>query len=142
MVGVNSDKGIIQVSNPILLSKEGKTIELVPDAKIQQTVELQFTGPLVVDFINSYSLGLRGDAFFKYQDELWKGKHRQEIEPEKEYALYYWNNRWKMLSTITASGKFVQFKSVPANSLYKMVETKSKYKERIFTYENGEVKWW
>jgi len=142
MVHINSDKRIIPVSNPILLSKEGKSIELIPDTKNPQTVDLQFTGPLVVDFINSYSLGLSGDAFLKYQDELWKGKHRQEIETGKEYALYYWNNRWKLISTTTATGKFVQFKNVPSNSLYKMVDTKSKEKKRIFTYEDGEVKWW
>ena len=60
-----------------------------------------------------------------------------------EYDLFYWDDDWVKIDTKTATeDKPLHFEGVPKNTLYWLVEKKSKKEERIFTINNSKVNWW
>jgi hypothetical protein len=143
MVGIDYAGEITPIIPPFILSEEKKVIELVPDMKHLQSIKIRHTTPLIIDIVNSYTLGLEGEELWSYQDNLAKGKHRQEVVQGKGYTLYYWDNDgWQLLSKKMATKEFVEFKNMPTNCLFKITGEKSNGKERIFTYKNGELTWW
>lgn len=58
-----------------------------------------------------------------------------------EYELFYCDGDWKPLGKQTATGKTLEYKNVPANSLLLLRNYTRGREERMFTYENGEQVW-
>ncbi|OGC91495.1 MAG: hypothetical protein A2W25_00525 [candidate division Zixibacteria bacterium RBG_16_53_22] len=64
------------------------------------------------------------------------------FEPGKEYELFFWDNCWRSLGKLQASGQPLNFASVPSGRLYWLVAEGSNRDERIFTIEDGKQVWW
>lgn len=65
------------------------------------------------------------------------------LKDGKTYELFYWNDEWiKIDSKIAVDKKPLEFDDVPSNALLWLVEKDSRKDERIFTIDDGEVKWW
>jgi hypothetical protein len=59
------------------------------------------------------------------------------------YELCYWdNNRWTPLGRKTAADITVSFDNCPVGALFLLHDLTRGREERIFTVENGEVRWW
>ena len=60
--------------------------------------------------------------------------------PEQDIELCYWDNRWVAFDTRENNGSLhLKFDGVPEGTLYR---TRIKgYKDRIFMYKNGEIRW-
>ena len=61
----------------------------------------------------------------------------------KNYSLYYWDNKWRLVDSETATGNPLEFNNVPSNAFYWLVADGSRKEERIFTIdEEGNQVWW
>ena len=71
---------------------------------------------------------------------------RTWVEKGKDYALYFLDKKdnWQKAGTqICTKDSIITFKNIPTNGFYRLIDLNSNHKlERIFTYENGEQKWW
>jgi hypothetical protein len=67
-----------------------------------------------------------------------------KIEPDKEYELLYWDpvSSWTSLGKKKATSNNLQFDHVPSNALLMIHSDDKPETERIFTYENGDQKFW
>lgn len=60
-----------------------------------------------------------------------------------EYELmYYGRNGWVSLGSKIATDFFIDFSDVPSGALYWLRNLSGGVEERIFTYENGEIRFW
>lgn len=64
------------------------------------------------------------------------------IIPNMEYELFYYDFGWVSLGKKQAKNFSIIFKDVPQNALLLLRNNTEGNEERIFTYENGEQKWW
>jgi len=65
------------------------------------------------------------------------------IFPDTEYELSYWDDRWISLGTVRSTSLNVTFNQVPVNVLLRLNRTdNSSTKSRIFTYEGKKQIWW
>lgn len=64
------------------------------------------------------------------------------IIPNMEYELFYYDFGWVSLGKKQAKNFSLIFKDVPQNALLLLRNKTEGNEERIFTYENGEQKWW
>ncbi len=119
-------KGVVYL--PMYYQKE----RLVP-AGYPVAVGYHHTMVLKPDTINIHSIHLKEqDKYLKYR----KGKN---------YKLYYWDNRWKLVGSQTAKDKTEElvFENIPTNSLLLMVPEYTLHKERPFMItDEGERIWW
>lgn len=66
-----------------------------------------------------------------------------DVMPGDEYELYYWDeDQWQLHSKQLASNIYVDFKEVPKNRLYWIKGISRGEQNRIFIYENNEVRWY
>jgi len=59
-----------------------------------------------------------------------------------KYELFQWQNEWISVGELEAGSEPLLFDSVPAGSLYWLVEEDSRREERIFSWEAGKQIWW
>ncbi|MBN1619078.1 hypothetical protein JW887_07120 [Candidatus Dojkabacteria bacterium] len=64
------------------------------------------------------------------------------VIPEHEYELLYWNNKWISCGKKVATTYYVDFNNVPKGTIYWLKCLTEGKEERIFTYENGMQMWW
>lgn len=65
------------------------------------------------------------------------------IYPENKYELFYYGkDGWVSLGKKTASDYFIDYFDVPSGALYWLRNLTSGKEERIFTYDNGKVRFW
>ena len=62
--------------------------------------------------------------------------------PGRKYELFQWQNEWISVGELVAGTEPLLFDSVPAGSLYWLVEEDSRREERIFSWEAGKQIWW
>lgn len=59
------------------------------------------------------------------------------------YELFYWNNGWESLGKKCGDTTYVlKYDNVPDNALLLLKNHSKGKEERIFTYENGQQRWW
>lgn len=66
------------------------------------------------------------------------------VKPEYTYKLYYWDKEWKLFDTQKGNNNFLTFKNVPSGTIYRLcndLNKKQKNMQRIFSYQNGYLKW-
>lgn len=65
------------------------------------------------------------------------------IYPGHRYELgYFGSDGWQPVACKEATADSLTFESVPANALYWLKNLTEGKEERIFTYENGQIKFW
>lgn len=65
------------------------------------------------------------------------------IYPNNEYELLYYDlSGWRSLGRKTAKGYSLDYANVPSGALLWLHNYTSGIEERIFTYENGEIRFW
>lgn len=65
------------------------------------------------------------------------------VQNDKHYELFYWDKDWVSAGQQIADSYKVQFKNVPAGTLYLLHCRDCEYREeRIFTYEDGKQLFW
>ena len=64
------------------------------------------------------------------------------IIPGNEYELMYWDNGWISAGKVVAKQSSVEYKCIPAGTVYWLKCLTEGKEERIFTYENGKQIWW
>ena len=65
------------------------------------------------------------------------------IYPNNMYELFYYDfNEWKTLGQKRANDFWIDFLNVPSGGLYWLRDLSGGREERIFTYSDGEVRWW
>ncbi len=61
----------------------------------------------------------------------------------QEYELFYWDKGWKDMGKKTAdASQQITFENVPSDALYLLHNYSGGKEERIFTWENGQVRWY
>lgn len=65
-----------------------------------------------------------------------------EIEAGNKYELFYYNYGWQSLGVQIAVNQYLEYDSVPANSLLLLKNLTQGKEERIFTYEKDKQIWW
>lgn len=65
-----------------------------------------------------------------------------DVCPDDEYELYYWDKEWVSLGKQTAGGYQLVYTDVPDNSLLWLRNITKGVEERPFTYENEKQIWW
>lgn len=66
------------------------------------------------------------------------------VKPEYTYKLYYWDQEWKLFDEQKGNNNFLVFKNVPSGTIYRLcndLNKKQKNMQRIFSYQNGYLKW-
>jgi hypothetical protein len=112
---VYSDGGMLPISDPIIVIKDGTVLTLKADPGTK--IDLSLTR--------------------KYPDD-----ETNKIKPGDQYELFYWSNGWVSLGRKVANGKVLKFASAPENALFWLRDLTEGKQERIFTYENGQQVWW
>jgi hypothetical protein len=65
------------------------------------------------------------------------------IYPDNIYELLYFDlNGWQSLGVKKATNLFIEFQNVPTNALYWLRNLTTGVEERIFTYNNNQIKFW
>lgn len=65
------------------------------------------------------------------------------IEIGDNYELFYWNEgTWHSVGVRSAADNRLDYDSIPSNGLYVLKDRTKGWEERIFTFENGEQRWW
>lgn len=65
------------------------------------------------------------------------------IYPNNEYELFYYGIKgWESLGVKVANDDYIVFDSVPLNSLLWLHNRTTGREERIFTYEDGQQRFW
>lgn len=64
------------------------------------------------------------------------------VEKGHLYELYYFDTDWHLLKRVYSQGTSLTFHDVPKNALLLLKDRTGGREERIFTYENGKVRWW
>lgn len=88
----------------------------------------------IVDFgkpisVMNISITLRNDGNYIYPNNTYE-------------LLYCGKNGWISHGTKDADGYFIEFDNIPSEALYWLRNLTKGKEERIFTYENGKVKFW
>ena len=73
-----------------------------------------------------------------------KSPNGTKIAKNNTYELFCWvqENGWFLLDKKKAEDDFIVFKNIPQNGLFRIHSNDNSKSERIFTYENGNQKWW
>jgi hypothetical protein len=120
---VNADS-VSPAGSPFILGADGSIGKLASSDNDKESIQLMSTTNKV--------LAVSTD-----------GVTRAAFNPGKEYELFYWKEGWHSLGQAVATDKPIIFNSVPAGSLYWLVETDSDREERIFTIDgSGKQVWW
>ena len=56
--------------------------------------------------------------------------------------MYFGRNGWVYLGSKIATDFFIDFSDVPSGALYWLRNLSGGVEERIFTFENGEIRFW
>lgn len=65
------------------------------------------------------------------------------IYPDNEYELYYFTHAgWQSLGRKKAKDYFLDYNNLPSGALYWLHNRTSGVEERIFTYQNGRIRFW
>lgn len=89
---------------------------------------------IVIDFGKPVSLG---------KVRLLPRNDANGIYPENTYELLYYSQEgWYSLGTQKAAENSIEFDRVPSNALYWLRNRTGGREERIFTYENGVMRFW
>ena len=64
------------------------------------------------------------------------------VEKGHLYELYYFDTDWHLLKRVYSQGTSLTFHDVSKNALLLLKDRTGGREERIFTYENGKVRWW
>ena len=64
------------------------------------------------------------------------------IIPGEDYELFYWDDEWISLGRQKANSDHLDYRNVPAGTLYWLKCTSGGHEERIFTYQAGKQVWW
>jgi hypothetical protein len=66
------------------------------------------------------------------------------FKPGKKYRLFYWNNKWELISETIAKQNMniMSFKNVPTNALLLLVSEQTQHKERPFIINNQNNRIW
>lgn len=143
------DKKLIPAASPFILDKDGKIHDLTPDPEKTIEVEISITTPETPDAdtkINKPSITVKPDKpceLFIYNSKTngWESLGKQTIINENHIEEDNNNNNANPNPKSNPSPP-INFKNVPANGLYWLVEEGSRKLERIFTFENGKQYWW
>lgn len=65
-----------------------------------------------------------------------------EVFPNDNYELFYWNGKWCGLGQKTATTYSLEYDNVPMGALLWLHNYSQGREERIFTYEKGKQIWW
>ncbi|GHT78832.1 hypothetical protein AGMMS50262_21880 [Bacteroidia bacterium] len=65
-----------------------------------------------------------------------------DITPGDFYELFYWNNKWVSMGKKQATDIKLIYENLPAGTIYWIRNLSRGKDERIFSYENGTLKWW
>ena len=66
-----------------------------------------------------------------------------QIEPGKNYELFFWNEKWISLGKLKSTKHFLEYRKIPKGGLFWLhCENCNSTDERPFTYENGKQVWW
>ncbi len=118
------DGSIVPAGNSFILTDSGKVIYKKPDLKNLLTLKLISTTRKVTKDATDTS----EKAFF---------------ENDRNYTLYYWNNKWVKAGSKRAGDGPLVFEKAPSNAIFWLVAEGSRKDERIFTIDkNGEQVWW
>ncbi len=118
------DEEIIPAASAFILSDSGKILYQKPDMENKISFKLYSTTKRITkettDFIE--------ETYFTIG---------------KNYSLYYWDDKWRLIETKKATNEPFEFKNVPSNVFYWLVEEGSRKEERIFTVsDEGNQVWW
>ena len=65
------------------------------------------------------------------------------IYPDNEYELFYWGKEdWVSLGRKKVNGHQIEYNHAPKGALYWLRNHTTGIEERIFTYENGSIRFW
>ncbi len=98
--------------------------------------------PAVHDFDTSYLL--RPDTVHKRNITIENQAKYLAFRTGSNYTLFYWYNKWVMVSTKKAESAFakLQFEEVPSNVLLLLVPEYSEGKERVFIIDDKQIRKW
>ena len=65
-----------------------------------------------------------------------------DICPGEVYALYYWEDKWILHDMVVANDVFLTFTNLPSEGLYYIECSTYGNQNRIFIYENNEIRWY
>ena len=133
-----TNKKVVPFGGTFLLTSDGTSSLVCGSGGTIDSVALYSTGPVEnVLTPNASAQELSDNAELSKVFMLSSGA---------SYALFYWENEWKMVGLQEANSKVkpVVFSHVPAGKLYWLVKMGqvNTHEERIFTIENGKQVWW
>lgn len=99
---------------------------LINFATIKGALTVDFKKPIRLSAIN---ITLRNDGNYIYPNNTYE-------------LLYYDRNGWFSMGVKTASDYNIEFENVPFGALYWLKNLTEGREERIFTYEDGKMKFW
>lgn len=85
----------------------------------------------------------RGNTAKPTKVRLYPRSDTNYIIPSEEYELFYWKDgRWISHGRMVATCHHLDYRHVPAGTLYWLRDLTRGKEERIFTYEDGKQVWW
>lgn len=134
---------VIPCGSPII-SIDSNIVNLQPSLGRLISLKIKYLQSVEQEQINLYKdlSKLEWNSFIKMQGNIASNKQRISVKRGLTYILYYWHNRWIQAASTVCNGEKVEFKNVPNNCLYRVVEESNLQTERIFTYKNGTQIWW
>lgn len=58
------------------------------------------------------------------------------------HKLHYWDNKWVNIGKGNILEDSLRFDNIPSNALYRLLGPNEDHRERVFTYENCQFKYW
>jgi len=107
--------GYIPAGQPVLLTKEGTSVEIIPDCNKTTDIVVRK----------------------KYPEDV-----SNNIRKGEAYELFYWRDEWLSLGIVKASSDSLIYNNVPEHALFLIKDINKDGQERIFTYSDDKQIWW
>lgn len=131
------------IAHPLYLDWAGKVITLTPDTNNLTNVKISCLQSRELDQLDAIGrLDWADTSFVPTMEKIAADKLRSRPVNNVNYTLHYWNNGWQPVATRRVNGTELVFNKVPANALYRLTSANGNNKERCFTMENGQQRWW
>ncbi len=133
---------IIPISFPFVLTDKGS--KLINGGQRRADITIKNTQSKELEQLSEINkmTDWNSQKFIKTMNNIVIGKKRSKPIKNKEYKLYFWNNKWKLYKKYVPKKNFIKVKGLPANSVYRLTSEGSNDYERIFTIEKGCQRWW
>lgn len=140
---IYSGFSFMPVDYPLYLNASGKLVSLIPDEHSLTQVRVKYLQSKEMDQLDVIrKMNWSGEAFVPTLEKIADNKLRSKPVNHSEYTLYYWKDGWKETRSARTVDKQLAFDNIPRNGLYRLVTKDSENKERCFTMEDGEQRWW